>query len=74
MDIDISAEAAEYMLCRVPRPERYPESVFLEEVVPTDALRYLRSLEFSFLWFDTWPLTTIFEEGAEDSAEAEHRD
>jgi hypothetical protein len=38
-----------------PRPARYPESMFLNDVISASALQYFRSLEFHFLHHDRLP-------------------
>jgi hypothetical protein len=52
---DIGFSGTDSMTTRGPRPARYPESLFLNDVVSASALQYFRSLEFRFLLHDRLP-------------------
>lgn len=54
-NVQVSAKTAHYLILQTPRPTRYPESIFLTDVVPAGTLHHIRSLEFSFLQYDEWP-------------------
>jgi hypothetical protein len=71
--IDISRETSGYLIGQIPRPLRYPESEFLSDVVPINALRYIQSLEFKFLTFSHWPFAHQ-PPTAENSQPEEHQD
>jgi hypothetical protein len=52
---DIDFGDACYLLGQGPRLARYPESLFLNDVVSASALQYFRSLEFHFLHHNRLP-------------------
>lgn len=53
--IKISRAASRYIEGEIARPLRYPESVYLSDVVPVTVLKYMQSLKFEFLSFHDWP-------------------